>query len=453
MNKLYFFVLALFCSSSVLQAQDVAQFSLKEAIWYAQANHSDVQKARIDIASAKAQVKEFSSIGLPQVSGGIDYSYFIHLPTQLIPNDAFTFDLPPPIGPLPEPEPGYSATQFGTRQNLTFALNANWLAFDGSYFVGLKAAKGFAELTKRQSDLTIYQLKDVITKAYLTVLISEENRKVLNRNIANLQTITKETQAFYDNGLVEQLDVDRLNLSLANLQTELDALNRQVDVAYNILKFQMYHSLEDEIQLTDELDDLLKEPTETELTGAINTSNRIESDVLKKNIDLNELNTKRFLMGYAPSLSVFATHQQALQRDDLFDGTAPGFYPTTIVGLKLNVPIFDGFKKAAQIEQSKLDVLKFRYQLQDFERAATLQVINARAVYQNAKLRLTNQDNNLKLAERIMETTRIKYKEGVGSSVEMTQAEQELYRTQANRLNSLYDLMVAKADLDKALGN
>lgn len=452
MNKICLFIIVLLLSNRTMQAQDARSFSLDEAIQYAQTNHSNVKSAQLNIAAAKAEVKDVRAIGLPQVNGSVDYSYYVDIPTQLVPNDAFSFDLPPPIGPLPEPEPGYSTTQFGTRQNLTLGLSANWLAFDGSYFVGLKAAKGFAELTKRQGDLTVYQLKDVVTKAYLTVLIVEENKKVIQKNITNLEKITAETQAFYDNGLVEQLDVDRLKLSIANLQTELEALNRQAEVAYNLLKFQMYYPLDEAVALSDSLGALLNEPTERELDGEIDVTNRIEYDVLNKNVDLNKLNTKRFTLGYLPSLSAFAVHQQVLQRDNLFDGDAPGFFPTTIVGLKLNVPIFDGLKKSAQIQKSKLDVQKFELQLRDFERGATLEVLNARGVYKNAKMRLENQDKNLVLAERILEQTRIKYKEGVGSSLEMTQAEQELYRTQANRLNALYELVVAKADLDKALG-
>lgn len=141
-----------------------------------------------------------------------------------------------------------------------------------------------------------------------------------------------------------------------------------------------------------------------------------------------------------------------MQRDDLFDGNSPGFFPTTIVGLQLNVPIFDGLDKAAKIKKSRIDVEKFKLQLQDLERGIELEVKNTRAAYKNAQIRLENQDKNVALAQKILNTTRIKYKEGVGSSLEMTQAEQELYRTQANRMNALYELVVAKADLDKALG-
>jgi outer membrane protein TolC len=446
MKRLNSLLIVLVITITGMQAQDAEQFSLLEAIAYAQGKSNSVRTAQLDIARAKADVQEYTSIGIPKVNGGVEYNYFIDLPTSLIPNDAFV------IPGAPTPPPGYSETQFGTKNSLTFELSLSTLVFDGSYFVGLKASRGLMEMTKRQADLTKYDIKHMVVKAYLQVLIAEENKGVLLRNIENLQKMRTETQAFLDNGMVEQLDVDRLDLSLSNLQVELEMLARQTELAYNVLKFQMNYPLEDNIALSNKLDDVLALPDANDMDGEIAFDRRIETDILKQTIRLNELNTKRFTMGYLPSLSAFAVHQQVLQRDDLFDETQPGFYPTTIVGLKLNVPIFDGLDKAAKIKKSKIDVLKFQLQLNDLERSITLQVTNARAIYSNATKRLVNQDKNLALAERIMNTTKIKYREGVGSSLEMTQAEQELYRTQANRLNALYELVVAKADLDKALG-
>jgi outer membrane protein TolC len=433
-------------------SQEYENFTLKEAIAYSQTKSNIVRTAELDIMRAKAEVQEYTSVGIPKLNAQIEYNYFIHLPTQLIPNDAFAFELPPQIPPMPDPEPGYMETQFGTRNNLTFSLNLNTLIVDGSYFVGLKASKGLLEMTKRQAELSKYDIRHTVVKAYLTVLIAEENKKVIENNIRNLNTIKTETQAFYENGLVEQLDVERLELSISNLEIELIALTRQVELAYNVLKFQMNYPLENQIALSDKLDALMLVPETEDLEGTINTDQRIETDILKQTIRLNELNTKRFNLGYMPTLQAFAVHQQVLQRDNLFDGDAPGFFPTTIVGLQLNVPIFDGLDKAAKIKKSIIDVEKFKLQLNDLERGIELEVKNTRSAFMNAQIRLKNQDKNLALAKKILDTTRIKYKEGVGSSMEMTQAEQELYRTQANRLNALYELVVAKADLDKALG-
>lgn len=429
-----------------MQAQNVEEFSLSEAVGYAQAKSNSVRDAQLDIARAKADVQEYTAIGVPKVNAKVDYNYFIDIPVSLIPNDAFAIPGGPP------PEPGFSEVQFGTRHNLTPSITVSTLVLDGSYFVGLKASRGLLDMTKRQADLKEYDIKYNVVQAYLQALLVEENKDVLLLNIENLKKIRYETNAFYENGMVERLDVDRLDLSLSNLQVQLETLKRQMQLAKNVLKFQMNYPLEDSIVLTERLEDVMALVEMADLEGDIEYSRRIETDILRRTIELNELNIKRFHMGYLPNLTAFFTHQQQLQRNDLFDGDEPGFFPTTIVGATLNVPIFDGLDKAAKIKRARIDVAKFKLQLTDLERGIQLEVINARANYINAKERLENQDENLALAERILETTRIKYREGVGSSLEMTQAEQELYQTQANRLNALYDLVLAKAALDKALG-
>ncbi|MCH2021596.1 MAG: TolC family protein [Saprospiraceae bacterium] len=452
MKKLFYLVGFISCFGEV-NGQELEKFTLNEAVAYAQTKSNVVRTAQLDVARAKAEVQEYTSIGIPKLSAGVEYNYFIHLPTQLIPNDAFVFELPPPFPPMPDPEPGYSETQFGTRNNLNFTFNFNTLILDGSYFVGLKASKGLVEMTRRQAELNIYEIKHVVIKAYLTVLVAEENVMILSKNIENLDKMKKETKAFLENGLVEQLDLERIELSVANLMTELNMLNRQLELAYNVLKFQMNYPLNQTIELLDDLESLLYISQESDLTGDIGIDKRIDRDILKQTIYLNELNTKRYNLGYLPTLQAFAVHQQGLQRDDLFDANSPGFFPTTILGLQLNVPIFDGLDKAAKIKKSKIDVQKFKIQLNDLERGIELEISNARANFKNAQQRLKNQNLNLSLAEKIYNTTQIKYREGVGSSMEMTQSEQELYRTQANRLNALYELVISKADLDKALGN
>ncbi|MGH1335629.1 MAG: TolC family protein [Aureispira sp.] len=429
-----------------MQAQNVEQFSLTEAIGYAQTKSNSIRDGQLDIARAKADVQEYTAIGIPKVNAKVDYNYYIDIPTQLLPNDAFAIPGAPP------PEPGFSEVQFGTRHNLTPSITVSTLVLDGSYFVGLKASKGLLDMTKRQADLTKYDIKYNVVQAYLQALLVEENKDVLLLNIENLKKIRYETNAFYENGMVERLDVDRLDLSISNLTVQLETLERQMQLAKNVLKFQMNYPLDDSIVLTERLEDVIAIVETTDLEGDIQYDRRIETDILKRTIALNELNIKRFHMGYLPNITAFFTHQQQLQRNDLFDNDEPGFFPTTIVGATLNVPIFDGLDKAAKIKRARIDVAKFQLQLNDLERGIQLEVLNARANYQNAKERLENQDENLALAERILETTRIKYREGVGSSLEMTQAEQELYRTQANRLNALYDLVLAKAALDKALG-
>ncbi len=441
-----------------LRAQEA--FSMQQAIDYATKNSIASQKNRLSIEDADAQVREYQSIGIPKVNGKIEYQNFLKRPTQFLPDFISPavvgimegFQLVPPGTAEQFQSDAVTPVQFGVNNSLTLSVTASTLVFDGSYFVGLKAAKGLRELTARQASLSEYNTKYSVAKSYLTVLIAEENKKILLLNVANLQKLRDETEAFYKSGLVELLDVDRLDLSLQNLRTEAEIVERQVQLAYNVLKFQMNYDITQPITLSDALPALIVAPTEEELTGAIKYDERIEMDVLKRTEYLNGLNVKRLQMGYAPNLSAFATYQQQLQRNNMFDSDEAGFFPAAIAGLTLNVPIFDGFDKKAKIQRARINQRSFQIEMDAFRRAMTLEVTNARAQYTNARARLTAQEKNLALAQRIVDRTKTKYKEGVGNSIEIITAEQELYRTQANYLNALYDLVVAKTDLDKALG-
>lgn len=448
-------------ASNQLSAQGAPQaFSLADAIKYAQEKSISVQQVKYDLARSKEQVREYTAIGLPKASAKVDYNYNINLPTQLLPD----FLTPAVVGTLeafqlvPQgtganlPEGQAQPVQFGTKNSLTAGINISTLVFDGSYFVGLKAAKGLVSMTAKQTDLSLQEVKYNVRRSYLTVLIAEENKGTLLKNVENLEKLLNETKAYLSNGLIEQLDVDRLELSLSNLKSEYDMVGRQVELAYNVLKFQMNFPLDQAITLSDSLTAIMEEPSEADLKGDVSLDSRIELQILKQSEYLNQLNVKRYKMGYAPSLSAFFVHQYQIQRNNLFDKDEAGFFPMTVVGASLNVPIFDGFEKDAKIKMAEIDRSKIALQIKQFEMVTNLEIANARIGYGNAKQRLENQRKNLLLAERILNTTKVKYREGIGSSVEITNAEQELYRTQANYMNALYDVAVAKTDLDKALG-
>lgn len=423
--------------------QNPQPFSLAEAISYAEKESSSLKTAALNQAYAKAQVRDYTAIGLPKVSAKVDYNYYIQLPTSLVPANAFN-----PMAPDDE----YLKLKFGTNNNLNLSVTAATLVFDGSYFVGLKAAKGLVELNDMQYKLAEHDIKYGVKSAYLSVLMIQENIKVLEQNIGNLSKMLAETQAYYKSGMVEQLDIDRLELSKSNLESEIDVVRRQMELAYNALKFQMNFPMDAPITLTDSLSTLTEEAADGDLLGDVPFNNRMEIAVLQQSEYLNELNVRRYKMQYAPSVNAFITHQQTLQRNNLFDNDAPGFFPATIAGFSVNIPIFDGTATHWKIQLAKLDKERISLQIKDVKRGIMLEVLNARVNYLNARERWENQQKNLALAEKILNTTKTKYREGVGSSLEITQAEQELYRTQAAQMNALYDLLMAKNSLDKALG-
>lgn len=453
-TTLLFFVTMLSYFSNAQQS-----FTLDEAVAYGLENQNAQKINDIEIANAEQDIKEFRSIGLPKVSGGIDYNYYYYLPKQPIQD----FISPAVYGildaeGLPTTTQGPLETfelTFVQPQQLNLGVSANSLIFDGSYIYGLKAAKLYRELVKKQKDASEDEIKANITKAYLSILIAKENEKTLSDNILTVQKSLDEVSAMYDAGFMESLDVDRLKLSYDNLNTQLQNVKGLIELSYNLLKFQMSYPLDDEIQLGETIEDLIvkfEADATSDLEIVVNPDNRAEYQLLNKTQELNGLDLKRNKAAYLPSVAAFASFQESLQRTNLFDGEQTGFLPTGLLGFNISIPIYDGGEKSAKIQKVKLNIEKTDLQKREFTRAMNLQVRNSQVALSNARRNLKNRKKALDMTQSIFDRTKIKFNEGVGSSVEVTQAEGSLYQAQAEYISALYDVLQSKVDLDIALG-
>ena len=348
----------------------------------------------------------------------------------------------------------FAELKFGLSNTLAAGLSMNTLIFDGSFFTGLKAQKLYAQLTRKSIDQTEFEIRKNVTEAYTNTLLAMENIKVLDKNIDNLSKSITETNAFYNNGFVEKLDVDRLELSYDNLVAQKKSLLRLVELSKNILKFQMNYPLEKEIELAQTLDDIVDKVLveEVSIDSKTNYNLRPEYETILLGQQLNEINFKATRNSRYPSLVGFANYQTQLQRNNLFDNEEPGFTPISIVGLTMNVPIYNGGSVGIKEQKIKLDIAETEIQKQEFERGIDLQIMNAYQQYLNAKEAMFNAKRRQSLADEIYEVTTIKYKEGVGSSLETSQAERELYSAQQQYMQSLFDLVSSKIALDIATG-
>ena len=417
-------------------------FSLEEAIEHALGQNTEVVNSRLAIKDAEHQIDERLSIGLPQVNGSLEFTHYPQVPKQALP-EAFSvaFGLPP--GEAQE-------VSFLLKNNFTAGISANSLLFDGTYLTGVKAARLLRDYTQLELSSTQEKVRNDVMDAYLPSLLITESLKTLDKNIKNLEQILFETQEIYKAGFAEQLDVDRLVLSLANLKTEKANLEQQKKITIDVLKFTMNYPLQQELVLNDDIESLLSEASDEELTGEINYLNRSEFKVAEVGLKLGELNIEQYERGYWPSVAAFAAYQYQYQGDDFRSGF---WAPTFLVGARVNVPIFDGFSKRAKKDRASIELLQNTNRKKLLSNAIQLEVQNARNGYLLTKNRLASQEENLKLAERIYNTTKIKYKEGVGSSLEVSQAEQSLYQTQQNKIQAQFDLLKAKVALQQALGS
>ena len=451
---IWFFSLYLFTF-----AQDQQSFSLEEAITYGLSNSAVIKLEKLNVKDADGQILEYKSIGIPTISGGVDYQYFLDIPTQILPDfiSPAVYGVLFQEGLLPQKAintEGSAPVKFGKDQSLNASIALNTLLFDYTWIKGLKAQQLYRELVRKQVEQKEFDTRSNITKAYLAVLISNQNAVLLDNNIRNLEEIRRETNIIYENGFAEQLDVDRLDLSLSNLKTEREKIKNLSSITKNLLKFQMGYPIEMPIELKDNFDDLVNFAVaqKVALNDSINYNNRPEYQAINMGLRLQEINQQVIKLGKLPTLSGFASYSQQLQRNGLFNSDEAGWFPSTVVGVSLNVPIFDGFNRKAKLQRAHIETEKTLINKSEFERGMELTVRNARIQYINARETVKSRQNSLDLAEKIFDTSNIKYDAGVGSSLERSQAEADLYTAQNNYINALYDLIVAKTDLDIALG-
>lgn len=450
MRQSIMYLTLLLLTFSGVFGQGTQQFSLEEAIDYAIQNNLDLQLNRLELADAEYQIKETTSVGIPQINGEVGLSRYLQLPKSVL--DASFFN------PMLEEGEVYTELPIGVKNSLTGGVDLSTLLFDYSYLLGLQAARKLKSLTKKQADLTELQIRQNVRDAYLPNLIFEISESTLTNNIENLKKTRYETKVMYDNGFVEQLDIDRLDLSISNLQIQLKSLKDQQEVFKNILKFQMNYPIEDDIVLTDGIDEMLEMVDDVDLEGEVVFANRPEFVLFKERRELNEINHKRLKAGKYPSGFGFASYQLSMNRDKLFkapiraDGSKIGFIPSFIIGIQANIPIFDGFARKNSLQRSLITIDKIKIEEEKLRNALAMQVKNSRLAYKVAKENLETTKANVTLAEKIYRVAKIKYKEGIGSSLEIHQAEQSLFTSQSNHLNALYNLLVAKKDLENALG-
>ncbi len=466
MNKLHILFL-LFIFSINAKAQQ--SLTLEDAIKYAMPNNLSIKNSQINIADAEARIMENRATGLPQIGATLDWQTFFLLPKVKFPSsfaDATpravfgilnAYGVKDPAGNVIPKDPPPSNVEvepisFQQRHSLTPGITASQLLYSGSYNVARRAAREYRDLVQKQLSTKQNEIRNQVIDAYLPALLITESVKTLDKNIANLEKLLVETKAFNKEGFIENLDVDRLTLSLENIKTQRASINRNKELVINALKFVMNAKASETFELKDDVASLLKDVPQTDLEGAVDFNKRPEYPLIMQGEKMQQLQIDLAKASTLPTVATFASFSygfngNSFKKDDYF------FMPTGVVGAKISMPIWGGGGLPYTKQRAQLAMETTRNQRIEFENAVTLQVNNARIAYNNAKINVASQEKNLTLAEKIFGISKTKYKEGVGSSVEIIQAETTLYQNQQNVIQAKYDLLKAKMDLDKALGN
>lgn len=437
----------------------VKSFTLVQAQEYAMQNNDSLKLAALDIEKARKQVKETTAIGLPQVSGSLSLQYFFDIPTQLLPD----FVSPAvygvllqegvPIMTAPEdiPSGGMTPAQFGTEYNVSAGVSVNQLIFDGQYIVGLRASRAFQDLSASMRNTSEVNVKATVAKLYLQVLMLNETQSILEKNMDELDNNITELTALVKEGLSDQIDVDRLLLSKRRLDNQVANIENAHAVVRLLLKLQMGYPVEKPVDLTDNLDMHIGDAV-TLLAEESNAASRPEYKTLELNRDLQVLDMQRWRAGYLPQVAGFFSYTENALVNELKLGDGDNWFPTTVAGLSVNIPIFDGFSKQAKIQQAKVEIQKAEIGMHQFEQAAHLQVEQAKANYELAQVEFETEKASLELSQKIYDRSKVLYQEGLGSSFEMTAALTELNTAQSAYLQASYKLITTRINLEKALG-
>lgn len=421
-----------------------ASMSLQEAIDYAIDNSYDMAYADMDVRAASRRNRELTAIGLPQINGDISFTNYLELPTTLIPSNAFN-----PMAPEGE----FEELQFGTEYNATATLAASQLLFDGTYFIGLKAAKTFIQLNKQAEKQTENEVRQAITEAYGLAVLAVRAHNILNENYESLSQLLFETEKLYENGFREELDVDQLRLQLASLGNNRRQAERNVTVTQNLLKFQMGMPVANELVLTSTLEEMASASNVPQmLEKEVNLDNHIDIRTNETNVELRQLNVRVERMAGAPKLGAsFTAQEQAFRNDVDFFGDGSSWFPNVFWGLQLQIPIFSGFQRYNKVQQAKIDHERAQRQLDQVRESIKLQVATEKANFASALDVYQTEEENLALAERINTITRKKYEEGLATSFDLQQAESQLLNAQRNYLQSAHEVIKSRAALEKAL--
>lgn len=419
---------------------DTMRVSLKQAQEFAVTNSFTTKNMGIDAKITKWRTVEILSEGLPKLDASVNYTNNFQLPVTILPGDL--------VG-----QPGTDLeVTFGTSNNMRVDMSVTQLIADGRYFIGLKANKAFLAVAQENIEMTELQVRNAVASAYYAALAAEEGRRIIAGNINTIKQLQYETSELYKSGFAEELDVDRLTLSLSNLEAKLSQAVVRKDLTLTVLKFQMGLAVDAPVSLTDSLEQLMIN-TPALVDAPFNYEDRSEYQLLKLGKELRGYDAQRIRAAYFPSLYFQAGYGWNAQRDrfNFFDTALP-WYNSGYFSIQLNIPIFDSYKSGAIYQQKKLEVVKLGNDMENFKLQGNLQYTNARSNYVNALSEYQLQKRNVELANKIFNKVTIMNREGLSSSFELSQAETSLTESQGNYINSIYNLLVNKTELDKALG-
>ena len=453
MKRIFFLIAVASCFSihytTKAQLKPVLSFSLKEAQDYAYANNYDLKNSAYDVQIAKKLVKQNTAIGLPQIDGGIDYMDYLAQPVTLLPGEFINI-----LNPNAHIPAGTSVPiTFGLEYNATLRAKLTQLLYSGQYLVGLQTAKAFLETAKQKMIKDKMDVKDLVSEAYIGLLIVEESTKILDSTYKTVNQMVEDGKATLKQGLIEDIDVDQMELNRSNLEAMLTTTKSQRLIAYNYLKFLLGINGGQEIKLTDNLTFFLNNvDPDVLISDQFDFTRNIDYTILKKQEYLTLMQYKLSKTAYQPTLAGFFGIQGNAQRNEWsFFNDKQSWYKTVNWGITLSIPIWSSGSRKYSVDQARLNVEKMKVVDEKVRVQLQLQVETSKKDFTNSYPVFSNKKKGLDLAGRIYEKTFSKYRQGVSSGTDLNQKYNQFLLSESDYIQSLFDLLKNRIRLAKLL--
>ena len=438
MKKQIVFMLSLMTILNSLKAQQ--KLTLLQAQDFAIKNANSVTQSRYDEELAKIQVDQVLAIGLPQLNGSVQFQNFLNLPTSIIPGAIFG-------------APGQDVkVQFGVPYQMTAGLTGSQLLFDGSWFVGMQASKEFTQLAAIKTKKSEFEIKHQVAQSYFLAVIAKETIQLYEEGKKLIAQSLQETKSLYKEGFVEEQSIDQLQLALNEWESRIIIAQANATLTLDLLKFNMGMPLNNEIDLQDNSGTLTADASTALLEAKFIAESNYDVQIINKAMSLQGLNIKSKKAALLPNLAGFYNLQtQALRREFDFADTKKPWFPIQLWGVQMNVPILSGGGKYKSIKRAEVELAQLNANSNMAKQGAQLAYKNAQTAYLTALKSVENAKASLELSNKIFAKTNLKFKEGIGTSFELTQVNNQVLQAQGGYVQALLQMLNSKDQLQKAL--
>jgi len=454
---------------------DELVLNLQEAVDYAVSYNKSLKNARLEVERSRRSVWESISRGLPQVDGAVDYMTYFNYEL------AFSFGIGEDVSFTNEQYldawnetqaafptvtqqdiQNYSAGSFYERtlqdmlppttilmsDQSTAKLQVSQLIFSGQYIIGIQTAKLAQVISEQNLEFNELNVKESVINAYYLVLITEESLAILEQNLENLGETMSQTQTMYETGMAEKTDVDQIRITVNQLENSRNALERNLELNYNMLRFQLGLEANVQVQLTDKLESLFTtlEP-ENALVVPFSIENNVTYQIMKSQEEINKKLMTMEQWNYAPTLAGFYNYNKKI-RTTGFD-----MNPNHLAGLSLAVPIFSSGMRKARVDQAKIDYNMSQINKSILEDQLQLQEKQIRYNLESSLENYLTQKENVEVAQSVYDSYRRKFEQGMATSLDLTQANGNYLDAESNYLSAIMEVMNAKLQLNKLMNN